>query len=135
MQHIDVAALVKSALEHIGCDSSLIGDLDAHSPIELTFNGSPNIYVDPTRDGIWLLSHISQSSEEEIRVRSEALLMSATMPREWVDGHFVAVGREGDDLVVKGRVHADACESKEAFAEAVADFYELVVETAETMRQ
>lgn len=35
MQHLDIAELVRSALEVSGCDPSLIGGIDSHSTIVL----------------------------------------------------------------------------------------------------
>ncbi len=41
MQHLDIAELVRSALEVSGCDPSLIGGIDSHSTIVLDLFALP----------------------------------------------------------------------------------------------
>lgn len=135
MLYPDVAALVKNALTHIGCDSSLIGDLDSHSPIELTFDNTPNIYVSSTEQGIWLMSQLAQCAEEQVRVRAEEILMQVVKPRAWVDGDFLSLGLTEDGLWLKARLSMEALNAVELFADALGEFYELVGSLAKSMRQ
>lgn len=135
MINIDLPALVVSALEKIGCDRSLIGDLDAHSPIELSFKGTPNIYVEASPESVWLVSYIGNFSEEEVRVRAEALTMPLMQGRSWVDGAFIAMGYQGGELIIKGRVTEEALQDAEPFAEAISDFFGVVGEVATVCAQ
>lgn len=45
MQHLDIAELVRSALEVSGCDPSLIGGIDSHSTIVLDLFALPSICI------------------------------------------------------------------------------------------
>lgn len=122
-------------MTYIGCDPSLIGELDSHSPIELSFDNTPSIYVNATEDGVWLICQVTQCTEEQVRVRAEQLLMSVLMPRSWVDGEFAMMGWSEDTLLLKARASAEALNEVKIFADAVGDFYDLVGAVSESMRR
>lgn len=54
MQHLDIAELVRSALEVSGCDPSLIGGIDSHSTIVLDLFALPSICISVKDDDVWI---------------------------------------------------------------------------------
>lgn len=45
MHQVDLVKILKEALDYLGCDPSILSDIDHHSTIELTFDDSPRLLI------------------------------------------------------------------------------------------
>lgn len=129
MNNRNLPEIVKQALIHIGCDPSLIGDLDPHAPIELSFEDVPNIYIECDEDKVWFKSFLGVHSNEKIANCAEKLFSSVIEPFHWTEGNVVAMVMENDNLALKANVKDSVLVDQNHFAEAMADFYQKVSDT------
>ena len=90
---MDIAQLVRAALEESGCDPALLGDLDSHSTIALDLHDLPSIHVSAQDGEVWLWSRLAEHNEAVLAQRAAELL------RELMQAPFhprrpAAVGRQ-----------------------------------------
>ncbi|WP_230350800.1 hypothetical protein [Lelliottia sp. WAP21] len=52
MYQIELVKILKEALDNLGCDPSIITDIDHHSTIELTFDASPTLLISRVDDNV-----------------------------------------------------------------------------------
>lgn len=76
MQHLDIAELVRSALEVSGCDPSLIGGIDSHSTIVLDLFALPSICISVKDDDVWIWAQLGADSMVVLQQRAYEILMT-----------------------------------------------------------
>jgi hypothetical protein len=71
---IDLPQLVREALDSLGCDPSMISDLDGHSAIALDFEQMPSLLISEQDQQVWLWSRVTEYSESIVAHKAVAIL-------------------------------------------------------------
>ncbi|AZC90118.1 Invasion protein B family [Pseudomonas carnis] len=74
MHNLDIATLLKDALNHSGCSEQQIGSFDGHSTIELEMENLPSLKIGIVDDGLWFWSTLVETGDVLLAHRSEDLL-------------------------------------------------------------
>ncbi|MGY4730893.1 InvB/SpaK family type III secretion system chaperone [Burkholderia pyrrocinia] len=123
--NIDVVMLVKESMEKMGCGSAIAGELDAHSPICITFHSLPEMFVEYEDGYVTIWSKLNYTGESQLS-RAAFDLLSYLMPR----GSDVFVCRRpmlsivDESLLLHGRVEGSFCANSDEFTQALEAFYE-----------
>lgn len=123
MQHLDIAELVRSALEVSGCDPSLIGGIDSHSTIVLDLFALPSICISVKDDDVWLWAQLGADSMMVLQQRAYEILMTIMEGCQFVRGGQLLLGEQNGELTLKALVHPDFLSDGEKFSNALNGFY------------
>ncbi|PRP70988.1 type III secretion system chaperone SpaK [Chromobacterium amazonense] len=124
MYTLDIAQLVRSALEESGCDSSKVGDLDCHSTIELEMNELPSIYITTQNEDVWLWSFIGNHCDTLIAQRGGELLQELMQGCSFARGEQLQLAEQDGSLALKALVHSDYLVNGSSFSAALNGFLE-----------
>ncbi|KMN36753.1 type III secretion system chaperone SpaK [Chromobacterium sp. LK1] len=130
---MDIAQLVRAALEESGCDPALLGDLDSHSTIALDLHDLPSIHVSAQDGEVWLWSRLAEHNEAVLAQRAAELL------RELMQGcHFTRSGQlqlAANDgyLELKAMVHPDCLADGKRFSEALNGYFDALERFSESL--
>jgi hypothetical protein len=123
--NVDVVMLVKECMEKMGCGSAIAGELDAHSPICISFRSMPEMYVEREDDKVTLWSKLNYAGSDHI-ARAAPDLLAYLLPR----GSDVFACRRpllsivDDSLLLHGRVEERFLDDVNSFTQALEAFYE-----------
>lgn len=124
MQTLDIAQLVRAALDESGCDPTLIGELDNHSTISLDLNELPSIQISVTDDDVWLWSVLCDFNGAVIEQRGGRMLTALMDGCSFARGGQLQLAAQDDSLLLKVLVHPDYLTNGRAFAEVLNGFFE-----------
>lgn len=124
MYTLDIAQLVRAALEESGCDPSLVGELDSHSTIALDLHELPSIYISTQDDEVWLWSLIGDHSDAVIAQRGGELLQALMQGCAFARGGQLQLAEQDGSLALKALVHADYLGDGSRFSDALNGFFD-----------
>src|SRR5260370_17481920 len=78
--NVDVVMLVRQCMEKMGCGSAIAGELDAHSPICISFRSMPEMYVEREDDKVTLWSKLNYAGSDHVS-RAAPDLLGYLLPR------------------------------------------------------
>lgn len=123
--NIDMVKLVRDSMALLGCSNLVDEKLDGHSPIRLSFNSVPDMYVQCEDEHIRIWSKLEFSGDLQLSNAASDLL-GYLMPR--VSEHFVVrrplLSLVDEELLLHGQVEDMCGYDVEAFTEALQSFYE-----------
>ncbi|KML40104.1 hypothetical protein VL15_38245 [Burkholderia cepacia] len=119
--------LVRDALNVMGCDPSLIGEMDAHAPIAFEFRDRPQFFLGDLNKGVWLWCPIAEYRPSVIKSAAADLIELMFEPVDFtVNGYLMLVRDEDEQLVVQALLCHEVMESPELMAGALNTFFERV---------
>jgi hypothetical protein len=74
MYNLDIAQLLRDALQLSGCTDQQIGQFDGHSTIELELSDLPSLNIAASEAGVWCWSYVAQFSLQSREHYASALL-------------------------------------------------------------
>ncbi len=126
MYQIELVKILKEALDYLGCDPSIISDIDHHSTIELAFDSSPMLLISRVDDNIVLWSQIAP-------VNPGVLIHSASNIIEYLVAEYAWAANAQLNLVagpewyeLRVILNPDFMESGEKFGIALESFFEII---------
>ncbi|VVO48339.1 Invasion protein B family [Pseudomonas fluorescens] len=134
MSQIDVAVLLRSALELSGCTDEQIGSFDSHSTIELDMVGLPSINIGLIDDGLWFWSPVVESGSMLFGHHSENLLRFLLQGFRFARTEQLQLADVNNMLEVRVLLNRQATESPEALADALDAYLESLTLLCEVIR-
>lgn len=131
----DIASLLKAALQEIGCDPSLIGDIDSHSTIALDFHDRPSIYVSRQDDDVWLWGRLGEYHESSFDQQAPVLLKGLMQGYPFIHGEHPSLVINDGYVELKALLRIDHLEDARKFAEALSGFFECIYEFSELLKK
>lgn len=134
--NIDVVRLVRESMEKMGCGSVIDGELDAHSPICLSFHSMPAMYVETEDDNVRMWSKLNYNGGNHL-TGAAADLLEYLLPR---GSDMFACRRPilsivDDDLLLHGQVEERYLADAEMFTQAMEAFYEDLCAVSEILER
>nr|WP_282561939.1 SPI-1 type III secretion system chaperone SpaK [Providencia sp. PROV188] len=123
MNTLDIAQLVRSALESHGCDPSLISDIDNHSTIVLDLFDLPSIYISVVDEDVWLWASLCDYSDSVLDQRASGLLRALMAGCSFMRTGQLQLTNQDNALVLQGLVHQDNLLDSAKFAESLNEFF------------
>lgn len=121
--HFNIADLVKNALIDVGCNSSMIGNLDGHSTIALDFRDLPSIYITSSEEGVWVWSRLAECNESLLRHRAYELLNVLMTPFDFSLNGFPCLAKGEGYLEFKALIKEDSLLDRSRFTNALISFF------------
>ncbi|WP_339057182.1 SPI-1 type III secretion system chaperone SpaK [Candidatus Regiella endosymbiont of Tuberolachnus salignus] len=136
MENVNIAELVRGALEQQGCDPRLLDNFDSHSTITLDFKDSPSILVsrDEEDDEIWVWARIENVYESAYRQSLEKLLLQQQQGCDFTPSRQVQFYFHDGILEIKAHVRRNYLENAEKFALVLDGFFHILKEFNEAIK-
>ncbi|MDY7578366.1 hypothetical protein RGU70_08530 [Herbaspirillum sp. RTI4] len=135
MMNPSLNTLVRDALISLDCDSSLIGDFDSHSTINLDFDNMSSISISEIGGFVWMWSELCDDDDHLLKQVSFDLLALTCEPCAFMLAEHPVLYRHDGKLKVKAVVHPDYLEDSEMFAEALDGFFGKLTMLYETVHR
>jgi hypothetical protein len=119
----DLPAVLKVALEQLGCDLQAFGSVDQHSPISLRFNDTPDIQLSVDESNVWIYSLIPLRDPGVVNVQADALLGITLAPREWSRAGYLTAGLYENALQLNASINESALNDPQRFPMILEEFY------------
>ena len=130
---IDIAQLVRSALEESGCDPALLGELDSHSTIALDLHDLPSIHVSAQDGEVWLWSRVGEHNEAVLAQRAAQLLQDLMQGCHFARGGQLQLATNEGYLELKAMAHPDYLADGKRFSEALNGFFDALERFSESL--
>lgn len=134
MSQIDIAVLLRSALELSGCTNEQIGSFDSHSTIELDMAGLPSINIGLIDDDLWFWSAVTESGSMLFAHHSENLLRFLLQGFRFARTEQLQLADVDNMLEVRVLLNRQATESPQALADALEAYLESLTLLCEVVR-
>ncbi|AUH51338.1 type III secretion system chaperone SpaK [Chromobacterium sp. ATCC 53434] len=121
---LDIAQLVRSALQESGCDPSLLGELDGHSTIALDLHDLPSIHVAADGDEVWLWARLTEHGDEALAQRAPELLNALLDGCGYARGGQLQLARADGALELKALLDPASLADGKRFSEALNGFFD-----------
>lgn len=129
-----IADTLKQALEVMGCDPSLISDIDHHSTIELSFGEIPSIMFSTVNGVVVLWSAVAKYDSHALLNAAPQLIESLVATCDWsMTGQLQLVEDDGS-FVLRVFLNENAIEHGELLADVLNRFYERVDEFSQALK-
>ncbi|EGY29063.1 InvB [Candidatus Regiella insecticola 5.15] len=136
MENVDIAELVRGALEKQGCDPNLLDNFDGHSTITLDFKDSPSILVSRDEDEqIWVWARIENVYESAYQQSLEKLSLQQQQGCDFTPSRQVQFYFHDNILEIKAHVREKYLENAEKFAQVLDGFFTILGEFNKVIRQ
>ncbi|AXE31998.1 type III secretion system chaperone SpaK [Chromobacterium phragmitis] len=130
---LDIAQLVRSALQESGCDPSLLGALDNHSTIALDLHDLPSIHVAAQDDDVWLWARLTEHGDAAAAQRAPELLAALLQDCGYARGGKLQLALNEGALELRALVRPALLEDGRAFSEALQGFFDSLERFCETV--
>lgn len=135
MQHIDIASLLRDALQLSGCTDEQIGSFDGHSTIELELANLPNIHMNVVEGGLWFWSSLVESGDMLLGHCSEHLLRFLMQGCAFARTEQMQLADINGQLEVRVLLAESAYDSAEQLATTIEDYLTALTTLCELVRQ
>lgn len=133
---IDIAEIIRKAMERIGCGSAVESDMDVHSPICISLKSLPEIFVETGEDGVRLWSKLPCDGVAQLGPVA-ADLLEYFLPRQspaFVCGRALLTWTD-DGLVLHGVVSTEYVRDTDRFVDALELFFADLCTTQDMLTQ
>lgn len=121
-----ISDTLKQALEIMGCDPSLIADIDHHSTIELSFGEKPSIMFSAVNGVVVLWSTVAKYDHHALLNAASQLIESLVATCDWsMTGQLQLVEDDGS-FVLRVFLSENTIEQGELLADVLNQFYDSV---------
>ncbi|RDT41394.1 hypothetical protein [Citrobacter freundii] len=121
-----ISDTLKQALEIMGCDPSLIADIDHHSTIELSFGEKPSIMFSAVNGVVVLWSAVAKYDHYALLNAASQLIESLVATCDWsMTGQLQLVEDDGS-FVLRVFLSENTIEQGELLADVLNQFYDSV---------
>ena len=129
-----IVDILKQALEIMGCDPSLISEIDDHSTIELSFGEEPSIMFSTVNGVVVLWSAIAKYNSHALLNAAPQLIESLIATCDWsMTGQLQLVEDDGS-FVLRAFLSENVIEQGELLADVLSQFYERVDEFSQALK-
>ncbi|HEF0121772.1 TPA: hypothetical protein R8G81_000833 [Citrobacter youngae] len=129
-----IVDILKQALEVMGCDPSLISDIDHHSTIELSFGEKPSIMFSTVNGVVVLWSAVAKYDSHALLNAAPQLIESLVATWDWsITGQLQLVEDDGS-FVLRVFLSENVIEQGESLADVLNQFYERVDEFSQALK-
>jgi hypothetical protein len=135
MQHIDIATLLRDALQLSGCTDEQVGTFDGHSTIELELESMPNIYMGVIDDGLWFWSQLVESGDMLLGHCSQSLLRFLMQGCGFARTEQMQLAEIDGQLQVRVLLAESAYANAEQLATTIEDYLAALTTLCEIIRQ
>lgn len=126
MQNTDMSTLLTAALAEMGCDKSLIAELDAQSDIVLDFHDMPSIHL--LHDGesvrLWAALGDRHAYRQLLETHGAQIALHLTEPQHYAHGGALMLQIHDETLQITAMVHPDHLADSKIFGDALNAFFE-----------
>ncbi|GFN47066.1 SPI-1 type III secretion system chaperone SpaK [Candidatus Regiella insecticola] len=134
---VDIAKLVRAALEQQGCNPDLLDNFDGHSTITLDFKDSPSILVsrDEKDEEIWVWARIENVYESAYLQSLEKLsLLQQQQTCDFTPSRQVQFYFHENILEIKAHIRRGYLEDAEKFSQVLDGFFHILKEFNEAIK-
>lgn len=126
MGQIDLVKILKEALDYLGCQPSIISNIDHHSTIELTFEASPALLISFVDENVVLWSQLVPVNPNVLIQCAPNIIEPLIAEYEWaINSHLSLVaGNEAYEL--RAIINPEFLQSGERFGIALESFFEVM---------
>ncbi|MBE5251918.1 MAG: hypothetical protein QRY16_14505 [Enterobacterales bacterium endosymbiont of Blomia tropicalis] len=124
--NIELVPLLKEALDILACDSSIIGNIDHHSTIELGLEGFPNLLITQLDDDVVLWSKLVDYHQQKLLAGAEQLIEPLTRIYEWTKYGQIQLIENDHLFELRAPLHERVLQDSQEFAVALVDFFRLL---------
>ncbi|MFH5255810.1 hypothetical protein ACGTRS_31715 [Burkholderia semiarida] len=126
----DIGAVVRAALCEAGCDASLIGDLDPRATVEISLKDAPTIFVgyrneDETDVMIW--AAVCDYHDSLIESCGARFLEEVMKGVSFGTSHQLIIREVSGELQISAQLREDVLRSSEEMANAIQEFFDVLV--------
>lgn len=115
---------LKSALEIMGCDSSLISEIDHHSTIELSFNDRNSIMLSTTDDVVVLWCTPGGYNHQALLNGAVQLIELLVKEHDWIATGQLQLMENDGDFVLRALLSDSVIEQSDLLAAALGQFFD-----------
>ncbi len=124
MPGLDIADLLRRALQSRGCSQEQVGSFDGHSTIELELSDLPNLNVEQVDDDVWFWSSVAECNSAQLRYCAADLLQWLMPVWPYARTGQMQLAHIDDRLELRVMLGSQALESDESLADALDSFLE-----------
>ena len=124
MYQIELVKILKEALDYLGCDPSIISDIDHHSTIELTFDASPTLLISFVDDNVVLWCQLVPVNPDLLIQRASEIIEPLIAEYEWVANAQLQLVAGAEWYELRAILDPQFMENGEKFGIALESFFE-----------
>ncbi|OHX10802.1 type III secretion system chaperone SpaK [Chromobacterium sphagni] len=121
---LDIAQLVRSALQESGCNPAMLGELDNHSTIALDLHELPSIHISAQDGDVWLWARLSEHGEAVLAQRAGELLGGLMQGCGFARAGQLQLALNDGALELKALVHPEYLADGARFSEALNGYFD-----------
>lgn len=126
MSGVDIADLLRRALQSRGCSKEQVGNFDGHSTIELELQNLPNLNVEQVDEDVWFWSSVDECNSVQLEHCAADLVQWLMLGCAYARNGQMQLAQVDDRLELRVMLRSQALESEESFADALDSFLESV---------
>lgn len=126
MHPADLIKILKEALVFLGCDLSIVSDIDHHSTIELTFDDSPNLLLSFIEGNVVVWSQIVPTNLDLLVMCAPQIIEKLIAEREWASNGQVQLVSGQDWFELRAVIDSEYMQNGEQFGIALESFFSVV---------
>lgn len=126
MHPADLIKILKEALVFLGCDLSIVSDIDHHSTIELTFDDSPNLLLSFIEGNVVVWSQIVPTNLDLLVMCAPQIIEELIAEREWASNGQVQLVSGQDWFELRAVIDSEYMQNGEQFGIALESFFSVV---------
>nr|WP_318383146.1 hypothetical protein [uncultured Enterobacter sp.] len=126
MYQVDLIKILKEALVYLGCDPSIIDDIDHHSTVELTFDDAPNLLLSFVDGNVVLWSQITPVDANLLVQCAPQFIEELVAEREWSSSGQVQLISGPEWFELRAVVDEEFIQTGEQFGLALESFFGVV---------
>lgn len=134
MYQIDLVKILKEALDYLGCDPSIISDIDHHSTIELTFDSSPTLLISFVENNVVMWSQLVPVNTDLLLLRASEIIEPLVAEYEWAANTQLQLVAGSEYYELRAILNPDFMHSGEKFGTALESFFDLMNEFYEALK-
>ena len=124
MSGVDIADLLRRALQCRGCSKEQVGNFDGHSTIELELQNLPNLNVEQVDKDVWFWSSVEECNSAQLRHCAADLLQWLMPVCPYARTGQLQLAQVNDRLELRVMLSSETLDSEESLAEALDLFLE-----------
>ncbi|OON41067.1 hypothetical protein BTJ39_03610 [Izhakiella australiensis] len=124
--NIDLVPLLKEALDILGCDSSIIRDIDHHSTIELELEGFPSLLISQQDDKAILWSKLAEYHQQKLLAGAEQIIEPLITLYPWATNGQIQLIENDNFFELRAPLSEAVLTDSQEFANALVAFFRLL---------
>ena len=126
MYQVELVKILKEALDYLGCDPSIIADIDHHSTIELAFDSSPTLLLSRVDDNVILWCQLVPVNPNLLAQCAPNIIEPLIAEYEWAANAQLNLIAGPEFYELRAIVNSEFMEDGIKFSMALESFFEVM---------